>query len=199
MGERVAVLDRPHFGTLALRDVDYDAHAARMAPQADIGNMPPLREHPALCTAGKRDTKLAFKRHAVLLGVLHRSPHPGAVFGMNPRHQIAESQLFFQTEAKQRAHGCVGPNGPVRKVVPPHSKLGSAGCQFHAVLTLLQFALHPPPARPLEQQARNHGRLERENDERSDNVPSVLRPHRRRFEVNDRTRRQELLVDVPPA
>ena len=60
---------------------------------------------------------------------------------------------------------------------------------------MLRLDLAPAPT--LQKQIDNHRAVQADNDERAENVPTVLLPHRRLPESNDTIRREPAFTNAP--
>ena len=56
----------------------------------------------------------------------------------------------MRAEAKQRTHGCIGPDLTIGQITGPQSQLAGTGSKFHQLLALSQLRFDPATAAALQ-------------------------------------------------
>src|SRR4029077_13522525 len=110
---------------------------------------------------------------------------------------VIESKRIVRAETKQTTHRRVGPDTAICQITRPQPQLAGVGGKFHQLLALSQLAFNLAPTPALQKQIDNHRALIVDNEDRADNVPTVLLPHRGLPESNYTIRRETAFTDAP--
>src|SRR5262249_44518138 len=156
---------------LTLGDIKHNTHPAG-AVTVRLINGPASRCNPSLAAVGKHHAIFPFERQTGLLLALNLSNDSGPVVRMDTANYVLECEHIVRAEAKQRTQTRVDLQSAMFQIAHPQAQLAGASRKFHELLAFPKRGLSATSPRTVQDQTNDQKRLNRNDGQRSDDVPA---------------------------